>query len=97
MNNFIINGVDYSSYMGTTTSGILDSGTSCLVVTVDLFDIIYDDFLYPAGCIYDNGIYCPCWNANNASYPNITLVLNQVTINVPYQNLFLDFYESDSS
>ncbi|KAM3145123.1 hypothetical protein pb186bvf_002798 [Paramecium bursaria] len=95
INLLLINGIDYTQYMYQSNYGYLASGESCLVVNAQLFNILQYDFFYPAGCSnYDGIIYCPCWNDNNASYPNITFVLNQVDINIPYQSLFLNFYES---
>lgn len=60
INSFVINGVDYSTSMGIMTSAILDSGTTDFSVTTDLYNIIVNDYLVPAGCYLSGVLYCPC-------------------------------------
>ena len=45
INSFEINGVDYTADMGSVTSAILDSGTTDLLVTPDLYEILVEDYL----------------------------------------------------
>ena len=50
INAFVINGVDYTADMGIVTSAILDSGTTDLLVTPELYEIIVQEYLVKAGC-----------------------------------------------
>ena len=78
INTFTVNGVDYSSYMGRTTSAILDTGTTEMTVTYELFNVMLNDFFYPAGCTYDGQLMCPCNPSGDvlANMPNITIAFN---------------------
>lgn len=75
--------------MGSVTSAILDSGTTDLLVTPDLYDIIVEDYLVKAGCFMSGVLYCPCRPtvAEIALLPNITVAFNQVNFTIPFFNL----------
>jgi hypothetical protein len=90
---FYMNGHDETSHLRSYTKALLYSSSTCLAVNQDMLTRLYNRFLYPnKNCtLLDGAYYCTCERGvdYSAYFPNITIYLRGVIIQVPYTNYLI--------